>query len=500
MLAREIASVKTSLVHTELNLEDILNSAKKLSDRLYVNRQLQEVMKNEYKDNRDIYRDYSSLSFLEDYQRSYTEVDSFRIYTENLSLLDNSFIIKASDQIKKERWYEKAVLMKGQPYWCYKADSVSKKQFLSLIRSIWSTQDGSFVGVLVINIDSEVIAKMLRNQNYDAAIALSNNISFSSFTNDNHAEIRQLGTVLHTHEHNSDKLIRIRWNNAPAELMAVDYYPTYSTDLCFTIMYIINMRQLVLATRAVTIPTTILLVILYILSFILLNQVYNTLIEKEQIFARQNEMRYKMLATQINPHFLFNTLETIRMKSLATGDKDVSTMLKLLASLLRYNLSVSGKEVPLIKELEAIQNYLNIQHIRFGDRIAYDIVTLSDVNRISILPLLIQPIVENSFSHGLESKEKGGFIYIWIGFEPNEKGENLFTISVKDNGSGIEPEQLDEINRKLENEISEDYNNSIGLVNVNSRIKLFYGKDYGMKIFSEKGKGTEVKLTFPIQE
>ena len=139
-----------------------------------------------------------------------------------------------------------------------------------------------------------------------------------------------------------------------------------------------------------------------------------------------------MLSNQINPHFLFNTLETIRMKAISASDKEVANMLKLLASLLRYNLSVRGKPVPLYNELEAIQNCLAIQHMRFGNRISYDIVTMCDVKKLDILPLLIQPIVENSFSHGLEDKVSGGFIYIIISSE-NVNHCDRITICVKDN-------------------------------------------------------------------
>ena len=119
---------------------------------------------------------------------------------------------------------------------------------------------------------------------------------------------------------------------------------------------------------------------------------------KNQMDARMNEIRYKMLASQINPHFLFNTLETIRMKAISSGDKEVATMLKMLAALLRYNLSVKDQCVPLIKELDSIQNYLNIQHFRFGERVSFDVATTCDVQNLMILPLLFSRPCKNEFS------------------------------------------------------------------------------------------------------
>jgi two-component system sensor histidine kinase YesM len=231
----------------------------------------------------------------------------------------------------------------------------------------------------------------------------------------------------------------------------------------------------------------------------LINKLYVQNLEKEQLASRQNEISLKMLSTQINPHFLFNTLETIRMKVIASGEKEVALMLKLLASLLRYNLSVKGQPGPLIDELNAVQNYLTIQHMRFGDRVSYDVMTMCDITNIKILPFLIQPIVENSFSHGLEDKVSGGFIYIIVNMENNEENaQNILAIEVKDNGCGIPEDKLADLNEKLTCSKPEDYSSSIGLINVQSRIKLFYGQEYGISITSRLGEGTSVQIRIPV--
>ncbi|MCR4742144.1 MAG: hypothetical protein K5866_04645, partial [Treponema sp.] len=128
---------------------------------------------------------------------------------------------------------------------------------------------------------------------------------------------------------------------------------------------------------------------------------------------------------------------------------------------------------------------------RFGNRVSYDIVTMCDVTNLDILPLLIQPIVENSFSHGLEDKVSGGFIYIVISSE-KVNNQDRITISVKDNGNGISEEKLEEIRYKLINYKKEDSSNSIGLINVQSRIKMYYGPEFGITINSDVGEGTEV--------
>ena len=231
----------------------------------------------------------------------------------------------------------------------------------------------------------------------------------------------------------------------------------------------------------------------------LIKEVYIKNLEQEQFESRQNAIRFKMLSAQINPHFLFNTIDNIRMKSLSLGNKDIPYMLKLLAKILRYNLTVESKEVPLFKEIEIISSYLEIQHKRFADRINYDISLLCDATKIEILPLLIQPIVENSFSHGLESKTEGGMIYILVQ-EIENKDKPLLSISIQDNGCGMPQEKIQELQEKLSNPSVEKINSSFGMVNVNQRIKLYYGKEYGITIKSKENEGTCVTITIPLKK
>ena len=545
LMDAEINKVKSSYTDTEEKLTMILEKIVAFSDRLYVNKQIQSVLTKKYSDIREVYADYTNLTFLEDYLRTYDEVENFRFYTDNQALLDNSFIVKATWKLKTELWYDTALRLKGAPFWTIKKDSVNKKEYLSLVRSVWNTSNGRFIGVLCINLDGEVIEKQLHNQFFDTSIVFNKRILYS---NNKQMQARDRAQLLSVFEESHNLEIQtIDFMGKKTSVMCGEFFPAKTEFNGFGIIYLIPLEQMINATLEILLFSSlfflvmIFILFLFIMTFTryvttrvkklqygisnvvqknfeippsiggkdefeqiysklyemscdikkLIEQVYTQNIEKEQLAAKQNEIRYKMLATQINPHFLFNTLETIRMKSLASGEKEVAMMLKLLASLLRYNLSVEGKPVPLITELDAIQNYLNIQHIRFGERISFDVVTTCDVQNQMILPLLIQPLVENSISHGLENTISGGFIYIFI--TSDEESDDII-ITVKDNGTGISQEKLDELNAKINLGAAEDYTSSIGLVNVNSRIKIYYGKDYGMTIASKEGEGTTVTI------
>lgn len=552
MLDWEKDRVRYSISQTESLFTASLQDVQAFSDLIYINKPLQKILLTRYDDIQQVYNDYANLSFLESYLVTYDQIANYRIYTENQTLLDNSFIVKTDRRIEISEWYLKALILKGKAFWLFKRDDFSKKEYVSLIRSLW-TSDNQLVGVLVVNIDSENINDALVKSLFNTAVFVKHKIVYSAFNDLSFDDVKELSKIEKTYTPSLTKIKRVKLGESSFGIMGDTLFAPGDSNLSFGIMYIIPMRELIRATRKIIALSVLILLMMILLSTVvivifihyldgrvkkvqsgisnvveknfeipatiggndefeyiykelyemsldiknLINEVYKQNIEKEQFAARQSEMSFKMLSNQINPHFLFNTLETIRMKSISSGQKEVATMLKLLASLLRYNLSVKGQPVPLIQELEAIQNYLNIQHMRFADRVSYDIVTMCDVNDIMILPLLIQPLVENSFSHGLENRVSGGFIYILINTEI-VNGKKSLIISVKDNGCGIDEDKLAELNDKLDRGENEENSTHIGVANVNSRIKLFYGNEYGLKIQSDFGEGTLVTIKIPV--
>jgi two-component system sensor histidine kinase YesM len=224
-------------------------------------------------------------------------------------------------------------------------------------------------------------------------------------------------------------------------------------------------------------------------------EMYQEQIREQKLMNEQQEMEYKMLANQINPHFLYNTLETIRMKALTEGNRDVATAIKLLGKSMRYVLENTGtSSTTLQKELDYIDTYMKIQKLRFGDRINYSLSVAEDVHpgQCEILPLLLQPIAENAISHGLECTAGGGNIHIDIRL----LGSSVLSVTITDNGTGISPEKLQALKGSL-NLPCKTKTNSIGLYNINRRIRLCYGECYGLRLKSEDGKGTQVNLTIP---
>lgn len=203
------------------------------------------------------------------------------------------------------------------------------------------------------------------------------------------------------------------------------------------------------------------------------------------------------LQAQINPHFIYNTLESISMMAELNDDEDARLMASSLGRLLRISINRGQEEVSVREELEHVKCYLAIQKIRYEDRfdVEYDIQEI--ILGCKIPKLILQPLVENSIYHGIEPLDSKGLIII--------KGyvkDNFIIFEIQDNGRGMDQETLDKINKKVLTQEKDHLHQtrSIGLNNVNKRIKLYYrDKKYGLKIKSKKEEGTYVYVILPFK-
>lgn len=214
----------------------------------------------------------------------------------------------------------------------------------------------------------------------------------------------------------------------------------------------------------------------------LINKVY-----QEQLLQQQTELKY--LKFQINPHFLFNTLDSIHWLAVIRGVPELGDMTKKLADLLREG--IKGDDfIPVEREVLNVMNYLDIQKYRFGDRMRVEIKVQPEMNEIIIPKFILQPVVENAIVHGIERKLENGTIEIEGKLH---EGTVIFTVS--DNGEGIDRGRLRTL---LAGSQEEGRMNGIGLRNVDQRIKLYYGDRYGLQIDSVVGEGTTVTLRMPM--
>lgn len=236
---------------------------------------------------------------------------------------------------------------------------------------------------------------------------------------------------------------------------------------------------------------------------------FNSLIEKNNALVKdiikrevmQKTTQLKALQFQINPHFFYNTLDIIAGKLVLCGNIEVADVIADFGKMLRYNISARTMRTTVKIELQYIKQYMGIQKLRYGERISYHIDTEEAVNGIEIIKFILQPIVENSISHGFEDGE--GMLSIVIQCSLYEK--NLLKIVIEDNGKGLEEKELEEINRILQRSEYTSYEvdatlkeRGIGLENINERLKLFYGEEFGLKMEHNEERGMKTIILIPI--
>lgn len=220
-----------------------------------------------------------------------------------------------------------------------------------------------------------------------------------------------------------------------------------------------------------------------------------------QIFDKQTELT--ALQSQINPHFLYNTLECIRGQALLDDNIEIAKMVEALSSFFRYSISKKGNLVTLRDELANIENYMLIQRYRFNNRFSMEIIIDEEDEAAYdfLVPrLIIQPVIENAIFHGLEERMEDGIVSIEVIVTDLD-----MIITISDNGKGIGCEELEELNNRInandmeldDKNKSNQINTGIALPNINRRIRLLFGKEYGVNVYSTLGKGTDVEIIIP---
>jgi two-component system sensor histidine kinase YesM len=213
---------------------------------------------------------------------------------------------------------------------------------------------------------------------------------------------------------------------------------------------------------------------------------------KEQETLKKAELR--ALQAQINPHFLYNTLDTIIWMTESQKTEEVIEIVRALSSFFRISLSKGRDWITIGEEVERTRSYLIIQKMRYRDILDYRIEVDEGVAGNTVLKLILQPLVENAIYHGIKNKRQGGAVVV----RAKQRDGNEILLQVEDNGIGFTPEKLARLRGELADDSGEiRLESGYGIGNVNQRIRLYYGKQYGVSIASEYNAGTCVSIVIP---
>ncbi|MEK5023310.1 sensor histidine kinase [Paenibacillus sp. FSL M7-1046] len=216
-----------------------------------------------------------------------------------------------------------------------------------------------------------------------------------------------------------------------------------------------------------------------------------------RIEEQKKEAELQALQSQINPHFIYNTLESIRMTAELNDDVEAADMISILGKLLRYSTSELTGKTTMEQELLYVRNYVELLGSRYPGRFLLEIDVPEELNEYSIIKLVFQPIIENAAYHGLDDSKPQMHLSIKC-----EITEHKLLFHISDDGCGMDQDTLDKLNDSLKRETprKKSINGGIGMKNVHQRVQLHYGAGYGIEVFSEAGKGTDVILSLPLLE
>jgi|GEM_PF-1186092 len=227
----------------------------------------------------------------------------------------------------------------------------------------------------------------------------------------------------------------------------------------------------------------------------MVKEIRGLLIRVKEEYEQKEDMRFRALQAQINPHFLLNTINNIKWMAYLRQDGEVGDMLSNLGGILEGSIGRGGSLIPLRQELDYIQNYVGLMRMKFHG-VELEIDVPDDLMEQEVIQIMLQPTIENSLIHGIEPSGGAGRLVVTARVE-----EASFVLDVSDDGVGMTGERLAEVRTGLEEGAiaGEGMPNRIGVRNVHDRLRLQYGEPYGIRIYSEPGKGTTVRYVLPAR-
>lgn len=544
--ALEQASINVDRV--KKRTEEVIGVSQDIAYRLSNDARLKRLAIRQYVSTYDVVEAYRDYSDMREYLRLYKDISNIRLYTDNATLLNNWELINPSPEIKESQWYQRAQRYDSLVGWEYIEDERDKRNYLSLVRKI-ELEGSSKIGVLVINVNSQQLTSILSQESFDTMIVDDQDNIIAANRKDRTGkkladvsfDTKLLGQGSGSYEAVVD--------GEASKIVIEELKPQASRNALriisvFSIESIVKEPNQVIKLSITVVAISVLLAFLIIYSFsslfsrrllhlsrhinrvstgdfdttlkidgkdeiALLARQFNSMVrsindlmyevqesnaQNSLLEQKQNDIRFKMLASQINPHFLFNALEAIRMEAHMKGQVEIARVVRLLGKMMRSNLEVGRSKILLSQELEVVRCYLDIQQFRYEERLKYQFTVDPAVESLYMPPLLIQPLVENAVIHGLDNKMEGAFVTV----EVVQVGDHAkFTIT--DNGVGISPIQLEELLNTLERK-EEREGERIGLRNVHDRLKLSYGAEYGLTIESRPNVGTVIFFCIPMED
>ncbi|MNU65892.1 Sensor histidine kinase YpdA [compost metagenome] len=519
-----------------------------ISNLLMFDEDLKELINTRYTSALELTKSYLSYSKFSDYVQQYKEISGIRFYMDNPTLINNSEYIPLDNQIRMAKWHQRAMNSKTIGWFYIPDEEASPIHRLSLVRKITFPEYHSS-GVLMVELNQDGLNGMLKQEQFDTFIVDEQGFVIAANNPDKVGQtLQQMKLGLKPETVNKGTYNQVI-NGSPSYVITDNLVPESSMNglriisvfttgsivkdanhvsmMGFLFMLLVLVIALLFVYIVSVLTTGRLLQLSRQLNMVALGkfdvvsridgndeigqlsrqfnymvrsiqQLMDQVVEKTEynnaLEIAQKEIMLKMMASQINPHFLFNALESIRMNALLKGEKEIANIVRLLGKLMRKNLEAGREKTTLQEEVEMIRSYLEIQKFRYEERLNYTITIDPAAETVLIPPLIIQPLVENAVVHGMENKPDGVEVKVTI-----QTLSDSLHVTVEDNGAGITAERMEEIIQYISG-AEEAENRSIGLRNVHQRLTMVFGQSAGLHISSTDGEGTRISFVIPSGE
>ncbi|MBD2846455.1 sensor histidine kinase [Paenibacillus sp. IB182496] len=538
---------RTNVERVRQRTLEVLHVSRDIAYRLANDERMAQVASERYTTTYAVVEAYRSYRDIEQYIRLYKEIANIRLYMDNPTLLNNWEFLQPTREIVRAGWYEQALQGPNDAVtWQYLQDERDGQFYLSLVRKVHFL-DSAQSAVLVVNANMDLLGQILRQESFDTmlvdeagAIVASNKPEQVGRTL-RELELIEADDALGSGVHQAaiggtPYQIRVAPLAPDASLGGLRIVSIFAIDAITGDITRTNGLALAVIGAALLAATVMIVTVSNLVTkrmrhlskhinrvatgnlntvvvmdgkdeIAQLSRQFNAMVasihelvdavgesnrQKRELEAKQSEIRFKMMASQINPHFLFNALESIRMKAHMRGEREIARIVRLLGKLIRRNLEADERMTTVGAELDLVRSYLQIQNFRYNDRLLFRLIAAPETMGLPIPPLVIQPLVENAVIHGLENDEQGARIEVHVRADATG-----LSVLVVDDGAGMDADRLHRLRWALRQPEEREPGGRIGLRNVDQRLKMTYGEPSGLRVHSAPGRGTRVRFRIP---
>lgn len=541
----QMINMQHVLDRVKYNISTRIEESMSIANDLYINNVLKNLLNKKYDNYRNFYEEYTDLLRVTSINSYYTSSNIYKLtlYTNNNTISDSAYFEKITPELKKTQWYKEAFdskksLICGIYFDRSTINILNDNPYRRI--SIINKLNGSLnnTQILKIDLNYDKIFNEISNEKMNANLYVCNDkyILFSNVEDDSSKVEFRLSNTIEEKDLIFSESIKVSgtdevWN----VIITADKINIFSKlkeskkFIFILILFNVLLPTIMINILSKSFKDRILLLNSYLdkVEYEDFNTIecdsgkdeigkliksYNLMVcrikelieevfvknaEKQALELAKNQSELRALQSQINPHFLFNTLESIRMRSLIKGENETGEIIEKLSILLRKIVNWGEDNVTIEEEMIFVENYLNIQKYRFGNKLDFNLNVMENCKNIKIPKLSIIGFVENACVHGIEKVSHKANIYVTV-----FKNEGDLFIEIIDTGIGMKIEKLNEIKSKLRNLKIEMLNNSKSIGMINTCIRLQAYSNYSMKFDfdSTLNEGTEVMIQIPLNE